>query len=206
MSATTETSASSQEKWKSDLKRIWAAGMHHDVGIEQLLEWWPTRAEWEKFEVENTDRERQHAIIWKLKRHFFDEDEFEALLKRFNRKDRAARRKIFSMLTNESEREDCVTAISNYHYRNSGEIKTIRAKEIYQNPKTLTEDRRNLLSFAFSKLALKSGELDVEYTSGFEFLAKWMPMLNEQFEPEKTVANKRQKAASAASRPTLLRG
>ena len=82
----------------------------------------------------------------------------------------------------------------------------LRAKEIYLSPQALTEDRRMLLSYAFASMTMKDGELTVQHTPGFEFLAKWMPKLNAEFEPNKIVVHKRQKAASAASRPTLLRG
>lgn len=120
-----------------------------------------------------------------------------------------ARSKLITAEKEDAMREMAKLEKDSSHYYRAGigihEL-ALRAKEIYQNPKTITEDRRNLLSFAFSKLALKSGKLDVEYTPGFEFLAKWMPKLNAQFEPQKTVANKRQKTAFAASRPTLLRG
>ena len=97
---------------------------------------------------------------------------------------------------------------SSHYYRAGIAIHelALRAKEIYLSKHALTEDRRMLLSYAFTGMSLKGGELDVEYTPGFEFLAKWMPVLNTEFEPQKTVANKRQEAASAASCPTLLRG
>lgn len=97
---------------------------------------------------------------------------------------------------------------SSHYYRAGFAIHelALQAKEIYDSSKALTEDRRMLLSFAFKSMSLKDGKLNVEYTPGFEFLAKWVPVLNAEFEPQKTVANKRQKAASATSRPTLLRG
>lgn len=79
-----------------------------------------------------------------------------------------------------------------------------RAKEIYLSPKAQTEDRRLLLSYAFSNLTLSQGKLEVKYTPAFEFLSKWVPTLNKDFEPQKTVDNKEQKTTSVASCPTLL--
>lgn len=112
-----------------------------------------------------------------------------------------------------AEKEDALRELkkleenSSHYYRAGIGIHelALRAKEIYLSPKALTEDRRNLLSYAFKGLILKNGLLDMEYTPGFEFLSKWVPALNDEFEPQKTVANKRQKASSDASRPTLLR-
>ena len=81
-----------------------------------------------------------------------------------------------------------------------------RAKEIYLSTKAQTEERRLLMSYAFSNLTLSQGKLKVKYTPAFEFLAKWMPRLNEGFELHKTVVPKGQKLTLRVSRPTLLDG
>lgn len=81
-----------------------------------------------------------------------------------------------------------------------------RAQTIYQSEKVSDEDRKLLLSYAFSSISLKQGQLTVEYTKAFEFLEKWVPPINQSFEPLKSGSIKRQKAASAASCPELLRG
>lgn len=97
----------------------------------------------------------------------------------------------------------------NSHYHRTGMLiheLALRAREIYLSPKAETEDRRMLLSYAFTSLTLKNGELSVEYTPAFEFLAKWVPSINTTFEQQKQRSNKRQKAASATSCPTLLPG
>lgn len=118
----------------------------------------------------------------------------------------------FQSMTN--EREDALREMkkleddSSHYYRAGIGIHelALRSQDIYHSPKARTEDRRMLLSYAFKGMSLKDGELNVEYTPGFEFLAKWVPALNGEFEPQKTVVNKRQKAASATSCPPLLRG
>lgn len=132
----------------------------------------------------------------------------DRLDKRISPEEFDARFKVYSL-----EKEDALKELKkldedNTRYYEAGfavhELATC-AKEIYLSPKAHTEDQRLLLSYAFSGLILSHGKLDVVYTPAFEFLAKWAPQLNKDFEPKKTVANKRQKAASATSCPTLLR-
>jgi len=81
-----------------------------------------------------------------------------------------------------------------------------KAKEIYQSPKATTEDKRLLLSKIFSNLSLDAEEIKPDYTLAFEFLTKWVPVLNNTFEPEENVDTKRQKSTFVLSHPTLLRG
>jgi site-specific DNA recombinase len=58
-----------------------------------------------------------------------------------------------------------------------------RAERIYKNKKVSNEDRRLLLSYAFSNIELEAGKIKVSYTPAFEFLSKWVPPVNEHFEP-----------------------
>ena len=58
----------------------------------------------------------------------------------------------------------------------------LRAKDIYNSKKATTEEKRLLLSRAFSKMTLQDGKLLPNYSLAFEFLATWMPKANEIFE------------------------
>jgi site-specific DNA recombinase len=60
-----------------------------------------------------------------------------------------------------------------------------KASEIYKSPNATTEDKRLLLSKVFSNLSLKQDNIGHSYTMAFEFLVKWVPLLNETFEPKK---------------------
>jgi DNA invertase Pin-like site-specific DNA recombinase len=79
------------------------------------------------------------------------------------------------------------------------------AKNIYLSEKASVEERRLLLSYAFSNVTILRGEIKVEYTKPFNFLAEWMPQVNKVLELEKTLVNKRQKTPFGAFHPTLLR-
>ncbi len=68
------------------------------------------------------------------------------------------------------------------------------------------EERRLLLSYAFSNVTILRLEIKAEYTKPFNFLAQWMPQVNKVLELEKTLVNKRQKTPFGAFHPTLLRG
>ncbi len=68
----------------------------------------------------------------------------------------------------------------------------LKAKEIYCNPKTKVDDKRLLLSYVFSNISLNAGKINADYTFAFQFLAKWMPILNKNFEQQKTALNKAQ--------------
>ncbi len=59
------------------------------------------------------------------------------------------------------------------------------AVEIYKSEETSTENKRLLLSKVFSSLTLNSKTISHKYTKGFDFLADWMPLVNENFEPTK---------------------
>lgn len=81
----------------------------------------------------------------------------------------------------------------------------LKAKDIYKSPKTTTDERRLLLSYIFSNLTIKQGKITPEYTKAFKFLQEWMPKVNESFELEKSVVNKRQKGTFVPPCPVLLR-
>lgn len=81
-----------------------------------------------------------------------------------------------------------------------------KASEIYKSPKATVEDKRLLLSKIFSNLSLNSDKIKPEYTLAFEFLIKWIPILNNSFEPEENIDTKRQESTFVLSQPTLLRG
>ena len=81
-----------------------------------------------------------------------------------------------------------------------------KASEIYKSPKATTEDKRLLLSKIFSNLSLNSNEIKPDYTLAFEFLTKWVPILNNTFEPVENIDTKRQKSTFVPSHPILLRG
>ncbi len=80
------------------------------------------------------------------------------------------------------------------------------AKEIYESEDATTDDRRLLLSYAFSTIALEGREIKPEYTLAFDFLANWVPRLNKISEPRKRVANIGQKEPFGSSHPVVLRG
>ncbi len=84
-----------------------------------------------------------------------------------------------------------------------------RASEIYQSEKATVEDKRLLLSKIFSNLSLKSDDVGHSYTMAFEFLVKWVPLLNsdfDAFEPLINVGIKAQKSTFVPSHPILLCG
>lgn len=60
-----------------------------------------------------------------------------------------------------------------------------KAKRIYQSSKATVEDRRMLLSLVFSSITLCAGEIRPNYTLAFEFLLKWMHMVNKELERKK---------------------
>jgi DNA invertase Pin-like site-specific DNA recombinase len=79
-----------------------------------------------------------------------------------------------------------------------------KAWEIYQSPKATTEEKRELLSYAFSNLTLKDQEITPKYTLAFEFVSEWIPRLNATFELAESLDTKGQSAVLTASRPALL--
>lgn len=80
-----------------------------------------------------------------------------------------------------------------------------KAVQIYTSPKATTEDKRLLLSKVFSNLTLNANGIKADYTLAFQFLAKWVPILNTTFEPEKNGSTKGQKEVLISSYPVLLR-
>lgn len=81
-----------------------------------------------------------------------------------------------------------------------------RAKDIYNSEKATTEDKRLLLSKVFSNLTMGDSNIAPEYTLAFEFLTKWVPILNNTFEPLLNGSAKRQESDFSLSHPTLLLG
>ncbi|MCX6766832.1 MAG: recombinase family protein [Candidatus Moranbacteria bacterium] len=82
----------------------------------------------------------------------------------------------------------------------------LKAKAVYESPKAKQDDKRLLLSYAFSNLALKADKISPNYTLAFEFMAEWMPKLNRTFELEEISINKAKKGISASPCPVLLPG
>ena len=66
-----------------------------------------------------------------------------------------------------------------------------RTQKIYDSEHVLDEDRRLLLSYAFSNLAIKHGKLTVEYTPTFDFLRIWVPTINKSLELTGNSSNKK---------------
>ena len=79
----------------------------------------------------------------------------------------------------------------------------LRASEIYQSKKATTEDKRLLLSKIFSNLYLNSIGIKPDYTLAFEFLLKWVPVLNKTFEPLENVDTKGKDDTFVSSLPVL---
>jgi DNA invertase Pin-like site-specific DNA recombinase len=80
-----------------------------------------------------------------------------------------------------------------------------KASEIYKSPKATTEDKRLLLSKIFSNLSLNSNDIEPDYTLAFEFLIKWIPLVNNTFEPVKDGSIKGKESTFVPSHPALLR-
>jgi len=81
----------------------------------------------------------------------------------------------------------------------------LHTKEIYQSIKGKTEDKRLLLSQVVSNLSLNEGNIKPNYTLAFEFLSKWMPIVNNTFEQPKIGQNKRKTDDLASVCPEMLR-
>ena len=80
----------------------------------------------------------------------------------------------------------------------------LRAKEIYHSKKALTEERRLLLSYAFSNITILRGEIKPEYTKAFTFLVNWVEPVNEVLELEKSLTDKCQSSDFVTLQPALL--
>ncbi len=82
----------------------------------------------------------------------------------------------------------------------------LNARKIYTNEKTTVEERRLLLSYAFSNLSLKDLELEPKFTLAFQFLKEWMPKVNNTFEPGKISLYSNKTEALTSACPALLPG
>ncbi|AKM78519.1 MAG: Resolvase [Candidatus Wolfebacteria bacterium GW2011_GWC2_46_275] len=81
----------------------------------------------------------------------------------------------------------------------------LKSRSIYSSPHATTEEKRLLLSYIFSNITIKDGEIKPEYTSAFEFMSKWMPIVNNTFELENVGINTNEKGTFVPSRTILLR-
>jgi len=81
----------------------------------------------------------------------------------------------------------------------------LRSKEIYLNENATIEERRMLLAYAFSNITVLRGNIKVEYTKAFNFLAEWMPKVNQVLELEKSLATKGKESTFVPSHPIVLR-
>ena len=115
------------------------------------------------------------------------------------------------ILDSTKEKEDAIEALaklsrSRTAYYEAGyaihEL-ALKAKMIYESPKAITEDKRLLLSYAFSNLSLNADKINPNYTLAFEFLAEWMPKLNSTFELLENSSTKEKEDAFASPCPTL---
>ncbi|MBI2612804.1 recombinase family protein [Candidatus Kaiserbacteria bacterium] len=64
----------------------------------------------------------------------------------------------------------------------------LRAQDIYHSEKATVEERRLLLSYAFSSVSVLKGQVVPSYTKPFGFLADWMPKVNAILEPMQNTA------------------
>ena len=78
------------------------------------------------------------------------------------------------------------------------------AKPTFLNIKTTIEIKRDILSEIFSNLSIKDGNIDKKCTPAFEFLLKWMPILNDTFEQEEKRSIKEKTDLSESARSVLL--
>ena len=81
---------------------------------------------------------------------------------------------------------------SNFSYYQAGfavhELATY-ADRIYRSENATTEQRRLLLSYSLKNVEVFMGDVNVEYTPTFAFLAEWMPKINSILELEDTADN-----------------
>lgn len=80
----------------------------------------------------------------------------------------------------------------------------LKSINIYNSPKAKAEDKRMLLSYAFSNLSLNANKISPKYTPAFEFMAEWMPKLNYTFELLEKPSTKRKKDTFMSPCPALL--
>ncbi|KKS92614.1 MAG: Resolvase [Candidatus Collierbacteria bacterium GW2011_GWC2_43_12] len=82
----------------------------------------------------------------------------------------------------------------------------LKSRAIYSSPRATTEEKRLLLSYVFSNITIKGDEIKPEYTLAFEFMSKWMPIVNSTFELENIGINTNEKDTFVPSRTALLPG
>ena len=75
-----------------------------------------------------------------------------------------------------------------------------KAVDIYKGKKTTNDDRRLLLSYAFSNIMLEGREIKPECTMAFDFLLNWIPRVNATLEPEKTLMKSGRAVSAFSSR------
>ena len=80
----------------------------------------------------------------------------------------------------------------------------LRAKNIYESKKATDEDRRLLLSYAFSEMTLKDGKISVKYTKSFKFLKKNLAPINATFEQRENPVFMGVKGTFSNTNPALL--
>jgi len=80
----------------------------------------------------------------------------------------------------------------------------LRAGDIYKSKIATTEDKRLLLSKIFSNLSLEADNITPDYTLAFQFMTKWIPILNKTFEQEKIGSVQGQKSQFDSSHPAML--
>lgn len=80
-----------------------------------------------------------------------------------------------------------------------------KAKEIYLSPEAGTEEKRLLLSYAFSNFGLNGDKIRANYSLAFEFLLEWMPKLNKNFEPAEISSKQTKTALSGGQNTPMLR-
>lgn len=81
----------------------------------------------------------------------------------------------------------------------------LQAHKIYRNEKATVDERRLLLAYAFSNVTVLRGEITVSFTKAFDFMAEWVPPVNQALELEESVDYKGQKTPFDVSHPVLLR-
>jgi hypothetical protein len=93
-----------------------------------------------------------------------------------------------------------------YHYESGFAIHELatRSYEIYKSKKATVDDRRLLLSYSFSNIGILQGNIRVEYTKAFQFLADWIPPVNEALEHDKTLVKYGRKSQLSTLQPVML--
>lgn len=82
----------------------------------------------------------------------------------------------------------------------------LKSREIYLSAKTVVEDQRLLLSQLFSDHTITDVNIAINLTLAGEFLLKWMPLVNNNFEPQNLGSDKRKTDSFESANPVLLRG